>query len=121
MDKNVNQKLFKDAGGKIVNPGFGTLVNSDIVTENYDFYMIAQHCNMGTVKPAYYKVIHSDSKVEEGVLQELLYSQCFNYMNWTGSVRVPACLQYAKKLSTLIGSFVNNRDEGAFPTNLYFI
>ena len=52
-----------------MNPGFGTLVNSGIVTDNYDFYMIAQHCNMGTVKPAYYKVIYSDSKVEEGVLQ----------------------------------------------------
>lgn len=122
VDKNVNQKLFKVMNdGKAANPSFGMLVNSDIVTANYDFYMIAQHCNMGTVKPAYYKVIYNDSKMQEGLLQELIYTQCFNYMNWTGSVRVPACLQYAKKLSSFIAGYVNNEDKSSFPKNLYYI
>ena len=83
------------------------LINEQIVSKDYDFYMISQHCNMGTVKPVYYKIIHSTSKIEEGILQELIYSQCFNYANWTGSVRVPGVLQYAKKLSMLISQYVN--------------
>ena len=44
-----------------------------------------------------YEVIFTDSKMEEGVLHELVYTQCFNYVNWTGSIKVPGVLQYAKK------------------------
>jgi hypothetical protein len=49
--------------------------------------------------PNHYKVIYSSSEVEEGILQELAFSQCFNYVNWTGSIKVPAIMQYAKKLA----------------------
>ena len=35
--------------------------------------------------------------MEEGVLQELIFGQCFNYVNWTGSIKVPGILQYAKR------------------------
>ena len=98
------------------------LINQKIVSQYYDFYMISQHCNMGTVKPVYYKVIHSTSKMEEGMLQELIYSQCFNYANWTGSVRVPGALQYAKKLSMLISQYVNETIKSSnLESNLYFI
>ncbi len=27
------------------------------------------------------------------------YAECFNYYNWEGTVPVPACIQYANKLS----------------------
>ena len=32
-------------------------------------------------------------------MQETAFSQCFNYVNWTGSIKVPAIMQYAKKLA----------------------
>ena len=35
--------------------------------------------------------------MEEGVLSELIFGQCFNYVNWSGSIKVPGILQYAKK------------------------
>jgi hypothetical protein len=69
VDKNASQKVFNDAGGKIVNAPWGTLINTGIVTNNYDFYLISQGGGIGTVKPGYYKVIYSDSKMQEGVLQ----------------------------------------------------
>lgn len=58
---------------------------------------MSQFAKRGSAVPNHYKVIYNDSKIEEGVLQELIYSQCFNYVNWTGSIKVPGILQYAKK------------------------
>jgi aubergine-like protein len=34
------------------------------------------------------------------------YEQCFNYYNWEGAVRVPACLQCADKLAKLAGEHI---------------
>lgn len=75
----------------------GTLVNNCVVSNNYDFFIVSQQSTKGSVVPNHYKVIYSTSKLEEGHLQELIFSQCFNYANWTGSIKIPAILQYAKK------------------------
>jgi aubergine-like protein len=56
--------------------------------------------------PNHYRVIFSNSKLEEGGLHELIFSQCFNYVNWTGSIKVPAILQYAKKCSKFLGEIL---------------
>jgi hypothetical protein len=51
-----------------------------------------------------------------------MYSQCFNYANWTGSIRYPACLQYAKKLSQYVSEQIDNSlTNENLDTNLYFI
>lgn len=38
----------------------------------------------------------------EDALVEMTHEQCYNYSNWNGPVRVPSCLQYASKLSSLV-------------------
>ena len=63
---------------------------------------MSQKTNKGTAVPNHYRVIFTNSKVEEGVLQEVIFSQCFNYVNWTGSIKVPAILQYAKKAANFV-------------------
>lgn len=103
VDRKVSQKFFVETNGKVFNPQYGTLINSTVVSSNYDFYMVAQNCNKGAATPTYYKVIHDSSSLNEGQLEELIYSQCFNYMNWSGSVRVPGVCQYARKLATFVG------------------
>jgi aubergine len=75
----------------------GTLISSDVVSKDYDFFLISQNSNRGCIVPNHYKVIYSNSKMEEGYLQELMFAQCFNYVNWSGSIKVPSVLQYAKK------------------------
>lgn len=106
-NKNSKQKFFNQ-GRTASNPSYGTLINSKIVSKSYDFFLIAQHCNRGTVKPVHYKVLYTDSKMEEGVLQELIYCQSFNYMNWSGSVRVPSVLQYSTKLCSFVGEYISS-------------
>lgn len=68
VNKNSKQKFFLQ-GRTITNPSYGTLINTKVVSKNYDFYLISQHCNRGTVKPIHYKVLYTDSKMEEGLLQ----------------------------------------------------
>lgn len=84
--------------------------------------MVAQNCNRGTAKPTYYKVIYTTSNLEEGVLQELIFNECFNYANWMGPVRVPGTLQYAKKLASFVGQYINQDKQAQEITNtLYYI
>lgn len=92
-----NSERFFTPGHDIKNVSPGTLVNSCIVSKAYDFFIVSQQSTKGSVVPNHYKVIYSNSKIEEGYLQELIFSQCFNYANWSGSIKVPAILQYAKK------------------------
>ncbi len=61
-NKHSKQKFFLE-NRTVSNPSYGTLINSKIVSNFYDFYLIAQHCNRGTVKPIHYKVLYTDSKM----------------------------------------------------------
>jgi len=81
------------------NPPFGTMIDTHIVKDKYDFFMVAQNVTMGTAKPTHYRVIHDDTGLEMGLMQELIFSQCFNYSNWSGAIRVPAPVMYSHKLA----------------------
>lgn len=121
IDKNSSQKFFSNKEPNVENPVSGTLINSEAVGEGFDFYLIAQLSRRGTVKPTYYKVVYSNSPLEEGLIEELIYSQCFNYMNWSGSIKVPGVLQYAKKLGTFVGQQVNQPSVEEIKNMFYYI
>jgi len=94
VNTKTSERFFTEDGGNV---RAGTLINSEIVSKEYDFYMVSQNSNKGCVVPNHYKVIYSNSKMDEGKLAELIFGQCFNYVNWSGSIKVPGILQYAKK------------------------
>ena len=96
INTKTSEKFFASKDGEVCNPQAGTLIHEQLVS-NYDFFLISQRANRGMAIPNHYKVIYSTSKMQEGELQEIIFSQCFNYVNWTGSIKVPAILQYAKK------------------------
>jgi aubergine len=89
-DKNSQQTM-------IVNVPPGTVVAKDVVSPHYDFFLVSQAAFKGTAVPNHYKVITNESKLEEGHLQELVFFQCFNYFNWSGSIKIPGVLMYTKK------------------------
>lgn len=97
VNTKTSERFFAQDNRGVSNPQAGTLVSQSIVSEFYDFYLVSQFSNRGSTVPNHYKVISTDSKMEEGVLQEIIFSQCFNYVNWTGSIKIPGILQYAKK------------------------
>lgn len=92
-----NSERFFVQEGEFRNVPAGTLISEGMVSENYDFFLISQQSNRGSTVPNHYRVIYNESKLEEEALEELIFGQCFNYVNWTGSIKVPAILQYAKK------------------------
>jgi aubergine-like protein len=60
--------------------------------------------------------------MEEGILQELCFSQCFNYVNWTGSIKVPAILQYAKKCAKFNAEVLEDKVVAeSLQNKLYFV
>lgn len=81
----------------------GTVVAGKITPMAADFYMVPMNVREGTARPIHYIVAHpenvSDGEIE--MLERLAYEQCFNYMNWSGPVRVPAQVMYAHKLAAL--------------------
>ena len=122
IDKRITQKFFSVTSNKqLENPLSGTLVDNTIVSKYYDFYLIAQNVTRGTATPTHYKVIYDNSGMPAEVLQELVYSQCFAYMNWSGAIRIPAPCQYAHKLSAFISQHVNDEPVKQLRTHFYYL
>lgn len=97
VNTKTSERFFVNDSNGAKNVQAGTIVADEIVSENFDFYLVSQGSNRGSTVPNHYKVVYSNSKIEEGLLHELIFSQCFNYVNWTGSIKIPGILQYAKK------------------------
>ena len=122
INVKTSERFFIEDNNQIRNVNAGTLVSEDLVSANYDFYLMSQQSNKGTTVPNHYKVIYTNSELDEGQLQELAFSQCFNYVNWTGSIKVPAILQYAKKCAKFNGEVMENKPiPESLTTKLYFI
>ena len=74
-------------------PPSGTLVMEEVTSSKlYDFYLYGLG---GICVPTHYRVVCNESDLTEDMLIKLTYYQCFGYYNWTGAIRVPACLKYA--------------------------
>lgn len=92
---------------KIFNPDSGSIMVESISADDmYDFHLAAQYVTQGTCTPTLFRVAYDKSKMPQEALISFTFEQCFNYYNWEGAVRVPACLQCADKLSKLIGQYV---------------
>lgn len=121
VNVKTSERFFTE-GENCRNVPAGTVVSTDIVSKNYDFYVVSQNSNKGSIVPNHYKVISTDSKLEEGVLQELIFSQCFNYVNWTGSIKVPGILQYAGKCARFNSEVLENEQlSEELQNKLYFV
>lgn len=121
VEKRIAQKFFHMNEEGYNNPPSGTLIDSTIVSKNYDFYLIAQNVQRGTATPTHYKVIYDSSDLPAGMIQELVYMLCFSYMNWSGAIRVPAPCQYAHKLSVFVSQHLNEDPKEDLRNTLYYL
>lgn len=63
VTKKVNMRIFKGKPDSVLsNPDPGTVVDTVVTRpERYDFYLVPQFVNQGTVTPVCYNVIFDDT------------------------------------------------------------
>ncbi|XP_064073590.1 piwi-like protein Ago3 [Vanessa tameamea] len=122
VQKRINTRIFMKTGKEFANPHPGTVVDHDITRRDwYDFLIVSQKVNQGTVTPTHYVVVHDDSGMTPDQCQRLTYKMCHLYYNWPGTVRVPAPCQYAHKLAYLVGQNVHQQPSEALADKLFFL
>jgi len=119
VTKRINTRIFTD---RHMNAPPGSVVD-DVITdpEKYDFFLVSQSVNQGTVSPTSYNVISDSVNLPPGKLQRLTYKMCHMYFNWSGTVRVPAPCQYAHKLAFLVGQAIHREPRQELCDLLYFL
>lgn len=122
VNKRIGARFYMRNNNQFINPPPGTVID-DVVTrrERYDFYLISQSTRQGTITPTYYNIIHDESGLPAERHQMVAFKMCFNYYNWSGTVRVPAPCQYAHKLALLCGEHLHQVPNANMNDRLHFL
>ncbi|CAJ0920465.1 unnamed protein product, partial [Mesorhabditis belari] len=122
VTKKTNTRVFKQLGANVANPLPGTIVDSYITRpERYDFYMVPQAVNQGTVAPVHYSVLHDTTGFDADKHHALAFKLCHLYYNWQGTVRVPAPCQYAHKLAFLFAQSLHKEAHNSLRDKLFYL
>ncbi|XP_072288512.1 piwi-like protein 1 [Eucyclogobius newberryi] len=122
VKKRINSRFFALINGKVLNPPPGTIVDSEVTRpEWYDFYIVSQAVNQGSVAPTHYNVVYDTSGLKPDHMQRLTYKMCHMYFNWQGIIRVPAPCQYAHKLAFLVGNHIHREPNVKLDNLLFYL
>uniref|UniRef100_A0A3Q2Z002 Piwi-like RNA-mediated gene silencing 1 n=3 Tax=Hippocampus comes TaxID=109280 RepID=A0A3Q2Z002_HIPCM len=122
VKKRINCRLFEHSSGKILNPPPGTVVDTEVTRpEWYDFYIVSQAVNFGSVSPTHYNVVYDTSGLKPDHMQRLTYKLCHMYYNWQGIIAVPAPCQYAHKLAFLVGQSLHREPNMELDDLLFYL
>lgn len=123
--KRINTRIFSSLNAEakgFENAAPGTIVDHTITRRNwYDFFLVSQHVQQGTVSPTHYVVIYDSCNMKTDHVQWLTYKLCHLYYNWPGTIRVPAPCQYAHKLAHLVGQSIHSAPSERLSDRLYFL
>ncbi|KAL2889843.1 Piwi domain-containing protein [Ceratocystis lukuohia] len=94
--KRHHIRFFPERGDRNNNPLPGTLVERDIThPSQFDFYLCSHVAIQGTARPVHYHVIMDEAKCSPNDLQQMLYSQCYQYIRSTTPVSLHPAVYYA--------------------------
>ncbi|KAL4483007.1 hypothetical protein ABPG74_019033 [Tetrahymena malaccensis] len=124
VNRKIGQKFYQQPSAEkmeIQNPASGTIVASDIIHNNFEFYMAAQNCNSGVCTPTKYTCLYNNTNLKEDQIWQLTYYQTFNYYNWQGPVRVPAAMKYAEKLAKFVSDNLHDIAHENLMNSLFYL
>lgn len=75
----------------------------------------------GTVSPTAYNIIFNNSGLNKDKLEILTFKFTHLYYNWSGTTRIPAISQYAKKLAFLTSQSLQAPVHENLERSLYFL
>jgi len=122
VKKRGNARFFTMSSPEVGNVPCGTVVDT-VVTRHewFDFYLISQVVNQGTVNPTHYNVIHDSMGLKPDHFQRMSYKLTHLYYNWPGTIRVPALCQYAHKLAFLVGQSLHKEHDQSLSDKLFYL
>lgn len=122
VNKRVNTRIFKKIGSLHLNPKPGTVIDRKIVLpKRNDFFLVSQHVGQGTVSPTYYNIVYNNSGLPKDKIEILTFKFTHLYYNWSGTTRIPAVCQYAKKLASLTSQSLHAPSHKKIEQTLYFL
>lgn len=99
---------------------------NDIITEyedkknrsGYDDFNIGKNEKLNLIKKykklpyksSFYKIVYKHPHISNYELESLTLKLCYTYFNYFGGFNVPSVLQYAKKLTFLVGDTLSEED-----------
>ena len=89
----------------------GTVVTDEISTHGVaEFYLISHYANQGSASPTRYTIIHQTPDIwKDDQLIKLTHYMTLQYPNWSGSIRIPACLMLASRLAEMSKSHLESQ------------
>ncbi|CAD8158161.1 unnamed protein product [Paramecium octaurelia] len=116
VNKRISDKFFSSN-----NENNGMIFPERVTYKEFDFFLIAQQVNQGTPIPTHYTVIENTTNWNEDTFWRFTYFQCFNYRNWSGPVKIPACLQNAHTVAYRVGEVIQSDAHASLESLLYFL
>ena len=100
--KKENTRFYRQKD-EFINPPPGTVyLENSLNDDAYEFYLQAHQVKQGCALPVYYRVVAHRSHLTQNELIQITNYQCWQYYNWQGACKVPACLLYSRKLIRFI-------------------
>lgn len=106
-------------------PMAGTVVDDTITAEKLsDFYLVPSIAPPGAcARPTRFIVLRDDMKLGDNAdaLQIMTNEMTYQYFNWPGPIRVPACVMYAHKAAYLFGKHVTGNPQPGMAKHLFYL
>jgi aubergine-like protein len=98
VQKRISTRIFSINNNTLINPRPGAVIDHGITSkELFDFFLVSQHVNQGTVSPTHYIVPYDDTGLKPDHIQRIAYKMTYMYYNWCGTIRVPAPCQVSRR------------------------
>ncbi|CAD8060811.1 unnamed protein product [Paramecium primaurelia] len=116
VNKRINDRFFSNT-----KDNYGLIVADRVVSSHFDYFLIAQQVNQGTATPTHYTVLENTTNWNEELFWKFTYYQCYNYRNWCGPVKIPACVQNAHTAAYRIGEIIKTHANYYLETKLFYL